>query len=224
MSNTATFRRSVLGIVLAGLLAAAVGGSGPQPSAAKPPAAASLAWEVASDGQAVTIRPQVAGPYTLVRQAWSDDEYRLIVAVGGSASEPPAVYVVPLAIGGDGTPTPTPQPGPTPEPKPDPKPLPAPKTLWGIVVGESSARSPQQAVVLASPAVRGLFDRPLRVIDPDDAVDAAMRPYVERAKGQPGCTLFIVDDQGAVYFEGPLPADVAAAQALVARIRKEGRP
>lgn len=98
-----------------------------------------------------------------------------------------------------------------PKPEPKPEPLPVPTTLWGIVVEESSKQVPEQAIVLTSPRVRALFtNQPLRVIDKDTEVAPALQPYADRAKGKALPMLFLVDDKGTIYYEGPLPATVEA--------------
>jgi len=129
-------------------------------------------------------------------------------------------------------PSPEPGPDPQPDPQPDPVPPPVPTSLWAIVVAESSTRTPQQAIVLASPVVRKLFqDEHLRIVDPkDDAgqptpVNDDVKAYVQRAVGKTTPVLFLVSPDGTVYYEGDLPDSVAAMTALVAKYKaKEGNP
>lgn len=120
-------------------------------------------------------------------------------------------------------PGPDPKPDPRPDPKPDPKPdpLPVPTVLWGIVVEETAKRTAEQAVVMASPKTRAVFDAGnFRPVDKDLVVSPDLKPYVERAGKQALPVLFVVDDKGKVYFEGPLPATVADLETLVAKLRK----
>jgi hypothetical protein len=116
----------------------------------------------------------------------------------------------------------------------DDEPVPPPAELWGIVVEETSQRTPQQAVVLSSPVVRALFkEGAFRIVDPkrgDTEVDVSpdMKPYVERCKDQTGQwlplpILFLVDKPGRVYFEGALPANVPAMVALVNKHKGGGQ-
>jgi hypothetical protein len=93
--------------------------------------------------------------------------------------------------------------------------------LWAIVVEESAERTPAQGIVLASPKVRALFPAAggFRLVDKDSKVDAALQPYVDRAKGQKLPVCFLVAPTGQVYYEGALPATVDAMTALVAKIK-----
>jgi len=121
-----------------------------------------------------------------------------------------------------------PGPGPNPNPDPDPPPPPpppppVPAELWGIVVEESAERTPQQAIVIASPVVRALFDKgEFRVVDDDMEVESAIKPYIERAKGKLLPQFYVVDAKGTIFYEGPLPATVADMQKLVAGLKAKG--
>ena len=108
----------------------------------------------------------------------------------------------------------SPNPNPQPDPKPDP--LPPPAELLAIVVEETAERTPQQGIVLASAKLRALFPKLFRVTD-KDSDSADVKPYIERAKGKTLPMLWLVDAKGTVYFEGALPATVAAFEALHAK-------
>jgi hypothetical protein len=112
---------------------------------------------------------------------------------------------------------------PSPEPDPDPEPLP-PSELWGIVIEESKNRTPEQAIVMAAPAVRALFpDGRFRVVDPigDDGkrADIAenMDSYADIAmtKLNQWPMLFLVSPKGDIYYQGELPKTVDAMVELI---------
>lgn len=184
-------------------------------------------WDatLAPDGQSLVLRPKLP----------SGVKYRLRVTPGAFSG-------ILATVGADGFPeladwcgvitygtAPIPPPAPPP-PKPEPPPKPKPTTLWGIVLEESSTRTPAQASVILAPKVAELFKPDkgqLRVIDPWDGskikagVEIAIKPYAERAdtlKIRPA--LFVVDPSGVVYYEGKLPEKVAEVEALVAKIRR----
>lgn len=118
------------------------------------------------------------------------------------------------------SPKPEPKPEPKPTPPPEPKPVPVPPSeLWGIVIEESANRTPEQAEVLVSLQVRGLFpDGKFQIFDPvkEDGTPATpppdLQPYVARARGKESSwpMLFLVAPNGDVKYEGPMPATVAA--------------
>lgn len=124
---------------------------------------------------------------------------------------------------------PSPEPSPEPEPQPDPTP---PAELWGAVIEESKARTPEQGAVLASPEVRALFPAErFQVLDPvkDDGsvvtVPDDLKPYVERAMASKAKwpMLFLASPTGTIYYEGTLPVTVEAMKTLVAQYKaKEG--
>ena len=113
-------------------------------------------------------------------------------------------------------------PDPEPDPDPDPDPDPKPVALWAVVIEESSQRTPEQAAILASPQVRGLFvkDR-FRIYDPLDVNDPVppveLAPYVTRALTQrtKWPWLFLVSPDGDVQWEGTLPETVTEMESLV---------
>jgi hypothetical protein len=133
---------------------------------------------------------------------------------------------------------PEPGPDPQPDPKPDPKPVPA-QNLWGIVVEESLDRTPEHAAVYASPRVRDLFEwRRFRVVDQTGPVDADMEPWRQRAirAARAACptgtcpltprafqpVLFLVDERGTLYYEGPPPNTIDLMVGLVEQTLKGG--
>lgn len=93
-------------------------------------------------------------------------------------------------------------------------PTPRPTVLRAIIVEESADRTPDLAVVLASMEVRGLFEE-FRLIDPDTPSD--LQQYVDRTTSLP--TLFIVDPDNKIWYEGEVPLTVQAWRSLVAEIK-----
>jgi hypothetical protein len=131
---------------------------------------------------------------------------------------------------------PEPGPDPQPDPKPEPEPEPTPQSLWGIVVEESLDRTPELAAVYASPKVRDLFEwRRFRVIDKDGPVDPDMEPWRQRAV-KAACptgtcpvgprafppVLFLVDERGRLYYEGPPPNTIDSMVGLIENTLKGG--
>jgi hypothetical protein len=163
------------------------------------------------------VWPTKSGENTWVGLVWTQPNGR-----PGSAS-----YVLPLAF--EGAPGPTPGPTPVPPtpipPTPIPPPTP-PADLWGVVVEESSARTPAQGIVLLSPKVRALF-RPqeFRLLDKDPPATPDMQPWINlaKAKGLTLPVLFLFDSKGVVYYQGDLPATVAAMETLVGKIKTGGQ-
>lgn len=135
----------------------------------------------------------------------------------------------------DGEPEPGPDPQPDPKPEPEPEPTP-PENLWAIIVEESLDRTPELAAVYASPKVRDLFEwRRFRVVDKDGPVDPDMEPWRQRAikaacptgtcpltprAFQP--VLFLVDERGTLYYEGPPPNTIDLMVGLVEKTLKGG--
>jgi hypothetical protein len=96
-----------------------------------------------------------------------------------------------------------------------------------VVVEETAQRTPEQAIVLASPEVRKLFAATeWHAIDKDQTVSNDLEPYLQRAKTLTLPVLFLVGTNGTVYYEGALPGDVAAMIALVKKYlpTKGGQP
>jgi len=105
-----------------------------------------------------------------------------------------------------------------PVPPEPPKPEPAPPgPLFGIVIEESSQRTPCQATVMAAPAVRALFTGGLRIVDKD--APAGLDKWVQASAGQLLPVLFLTDKKGTVFYKGALPATVPAFEKLVAEKR-----
>lgn len=112
-----------------------------------------------------------------------------------------------FVVGGDG-------PEPDPEPDPDPDPIPPPPgplaEMWLIVVEETNQRTPEQAWVLLDPTVRRWMKangHHLRIVDKDQKA-SDLQEWINRATAQTNNALpylFVVDDSGAVSFEGELP-------------------
>ncbi len=121
-----------------------------------------------------------------------------------------------------GTPDPDPKPDPGPEPQPDPTPVP-PDKLFVLIVRESAKVTPAQGQIFTSKAIREHLlakSYKLRVADPDELdadgqVPTDIGPYLERCQGKTLPQLFITSDQGALLYEGELPATEAATLALL---------
>jgi hypothetical protein len=210
--------------VVAAIIAAAASSLSAEPP--KPPAPATAA--VAADDVGIAVGRSFAVPLLIGSkdaaniafvERVNDKTQLRVVYVRQDGTLGFVVYSITRQDG----PGPDPKPDPRPDPKPDPKPdpLPIPTVLWGIVVEESSTRTADQAAVIASPKTRAAFDaNNFRVVDKDLVVSPDLKPYVERAAKQALPVLFVVDDKGKVYFEGPLPANIPDLEALVAKLRK----
>ena len=89
---------------------------------------------------------------------------------------------------------------------------------------ETAERTAEQKIVLLSPEVRKLFDDDVfRLVDKDfkpGADEPFLQDYIDRAVKGKLPTLFLVGDDGAVRYEGPLPATVAAMVKLVEDTKK----
>jgi len=91
--------------------------------------------------------------------------------------------------------------------------LPPPDQLWGIVIHESSQPSPEKAIVLSSKRIRDALNGRWRIADKDvqdqhGEIPPDLKPWVERAPEDRLPWLFMVDSQGRIYHQGPLPLDV----------------
>jgi len=108
-------------------------------------------------------------------------------------------------------PYPDPDPDPDPDPNPPPPPPPLPITeMWIMVVEEAQDRTPEQARVLLDPTVRRWMEKNghhLRILD-KDLTASDDQEWIDRATAQPASALpylFVADNEGRVFFEGPLP-------------------
>jgi hypothetical protein len=102
-----------------------------------------------------------------------------------------------------------------------PKPSP-PSVLYGIVIEETNERTPEQNIVLSSPIVRGLFDKPehFRPIDPNTKVTPDLQKFKDKAKAREGdVTLFLIEPNGTIHYEGDLPNTVEEFQRLFREIK-----
>jgi len=125
---------------------------------------------------------------------------------------------------------PNPQPQPQPDPDPDPQPNPGPtKATWGIIIEERDDRDdlgPQRAMVMESAQVRALFKaghfqcRDDDVVNESGEVPSDMKPYIDRARELGLPSLFLLDDNGHVLSEGPVPSDVPAAVKLIQKYQE----
>lgn len=119
-----------------------------------------------------------------------------------------------VSVGSGVSPTPNPQPQPQPGPQPKPS-----SVIWGIVIEESSTRTPKQTAVMASQEFREQFAGKLRIVDKDKgAVDYAK--YIQQSVGRELPILWLVDDAGNVLSNDKLPESVVEAVAAVKKWRK----
>ncbi len=99
-----------------------------------------------------------------------------------------------------------------------PTPTPTPPTqLYAVVVEETGDTSPEHRIVLASPTVRGMFEKPehFRVIDPDTPTTPDIQRFKDRATQIPGNTvLFLVSPDGTIHYEGELPKTIQEFETL----------
>ena len=223
MKRMSRIELAIFALVWAGVLVFVVG----RVSGAEP-----VKFTATVDGTSVKVAPVLpAGTGAIwYRSAYADGKFTgILITASGSV---PSIYDVQIVVTTGNTPTPPPVP-PVP-PTPDPPVPPVPTVLWAIVIEESKERTPAQAAVLLSPRTVALFKASggqFRIVDAwDDAgkrrdVGAEMKPYADRAdvtKVKP--LLFIVSPDGVVYFEGKLPAKVEDVEAIVAKIKKGGKP
>lgn len=99
---------------------------------------------------------------------------------------------------------------------------PQPGTRWLLIIHEAKETTFAQEQLFAqlqtAAEIRGKHK--LKIVD-DDATDAdggtvdGLDPWIKRAAGKPQPYLFILDNAGAVLFEGACPADKAAFLTLL---------
>jgi len=113
---------------------------------------------------------------------------------------------------------PGPDPNPDPDPEPEPDPPPPDQKLWGaIFVEETQQRTPQIASVVTSGAVSDYVRQAgliFLVVD-QDAVQASLQPYIAKGKAAGIPQLYLVGDQGRIFFDGELPATPEAFISLM---------
>ena len=190
-------------------------------------AAATSAAEVSiTPGITFTV-PTSAGPAAGIAMPAADGQVYLVLSV----VTPGGQLVMPFTIVPYGAPTP----GPGPEPGPGPGPIPVPGgKLFVLVVTETKDQTPEQATVLNSKAARDLMAAKSwqwRIVDQDVKDENGKPPadigkWIEQAKtwaaaGNKLPCLMILDEQGAVLSQGPLPATEAAYLEL---LKKFGGP
>ncbi len=112
----------------------------------------------------------------------------------------------------------------TPQPNPQPDPDPNPTAVYGVIIEERSDRtqlSPQRAMIFENKSIRDLFSegafqvRDDDVLNEDGQTPADIKPYIDRARTVGFPTLFLVNAQGDVLFEGILPKDVPETIKLI---------
>ncbi len=180
-------------------------------------AAATSAAEVSiTPGITFTV-PTSAGPAAGIAMPAADGQVYLVLSV----VTPGGQLVMPFTIVPYGAPTP----GPGPEPGPGPGPIPVPGgKLFVLVVTETKDQTPEQATVLNSKAARDLMAakgvamadcRSERGRTSTASPRLTSAKWIEQAKtwaaaGNKLPCLMILDSQGAVLSQGPLPATEAA--------------
>jgi hypothetical protein len=138
---------------------------------------------------------------------------------GGASVETARVTVVigepppPVPPPPPGPPVP-PGPGPTPPPPtpPDPAPVPVAKA-WVVIIEETADALPERGRWLGDPELRKYVAAKgwrFRVADKDTKdkegnTPADLKPYIERAAGKGYPQVYVVDQDGKVRHEGPLP-------------------
>lgn len=184
-------------------------------------AAATSAAEVSiTPGITFTV-PTSAGPAAGIAMPAADGQVYLVLSV----VTPGGQLVMPFTIVPYGAPTPGP--GPSPGPGPGPIPVPGDK-LFVLVVTETKDQTPEQATVLNSKAARDLMAAKSwqwrivdqNVVDENGKPPADISKWIEQAKawataGNKWPCLMIIDSQGAVLSQGPLPATEAEYLALL---------
>lgn len=190
--------------------------------------AVGLAAEVTITAGTTFTVPTSAGPAAGIAMPAADGQVYLVLSV----VTPGGQLVMPFTVVPYGpTPGPGPEPGPGPGPAPDPVPV---GKLFVLIVTETKDQTPEQATVLNSKAARDLMAAKSwqwRIVD-QDVVDESGKPpadigkWVQQAKtwaaaGNKLPCLMILDEQGAVLSQGPLPATEAAYLEL---LKKFGGP
>lgn len=149
-------------------------------------------------------------------------------ADGGKPSK--ASYCVVVVEGVTPVPPPVPPepPGPGPVP-PDPKPAPVIGKGWLICVEETEALAKNRGALFASKPLADYLkakgwkfrvaDRDVK--DKDGATPKDLKPYIDRAAGKGYPQLYIVNEAGRVYHEGPLPATAAEILAIAKKAAGE---
>ena len=179
---------------------------------------AALIWDV-SDEEALDLeevgdRLLLTGPKGTYKV-----KLRAVKLVGGKATVETARVTVTI---GD-----APKPGPAPGPQPTPQPPADLKTLWVILVEETAAAAKDRGKLLSDKALNDRIQAKKhrwRVVD-QDAVNsdgrppADLAPWITRAKAAGLPRLFLVDQDGRILDEGPVPG---TAKDLLAKIEKVG--
>lgn len=160
------------------------------PGSLKLPLIVELKLVIGADGvtcvPVIGFTPRVAGEHRLLTD-WHFGQHCLAEIL--------------IVVGGDG-------------PEPDPDPIPPPPgplaEMWLIVVEDRQQRTPEQAWVLLDPTVREWMEangHHFRILDRTKKTSDLME-WISRATAQTEHALpylFVVDDSGVVFFEGPLP-------------------
>jgi len=128
-------------------------------------------------------------------------EYAVICLPPGDAQ--PIVGVVEL-----GGPSPDPDPDPEPDPDPDPDPQPTPGATWGIIVEETSERTPEQARVYSNLRQRVTLNQVL-LLDQDKPGPAEKYVQAAREADAPLPVLVAISADGEIVSVQACPMDVA---------------
>jgi len=98
----------------------------------------------------------------------------------------------------------------------DVSPEPKPTTLSALIVEETEERTPEQAVLILSPETRKLFENGrFMVVDQDVPATGRLVDLIVRAKELGLPTVFFLNQENALVYEGPLPKSLSEFEALV---------
>ncbi len=85
---------------------------------------------------------------------------------------------------------------------------PIPQSLSALIIEETEDRTPELAMVLLSPAVRGLFEEgEFAAVDKDvENASPEMAEFIDQANVRGLPTLFLLDQDGETVYTGDVPA------------------
>ena len=108
---------------------------------------------------------------------------------------------------------PDPTPGPTPHPTP-------PGKVWVIIVEETKHRTPEQAKLFLD--IRKNLNVKVAIADRDQNHSPSLDAYLEIVKedDMPLPAMFVVTEDGTVWYKGKLPGTLAEIEKLVGRAKK----
>jgi hypothetical protein len=190
-------------MLLFGLLCTLALGSEPSPFRVLPEPGQSLGyaehteagkWIVFGPDGFRPVQPTILGGGTAALWQGTAGEYAVICLPPGDAQ--PVVAVVELGGG-------------SPDPEPDPDPQPTPGATWGIIVEETSERTPEQAQVYSRLRQQVQLNQVL-LLDQDNPGPAERYVQVARESGHALPVLVAISADGEVVSTQPCPMDVGA--------------